>query len=460
MRAATKVGIAVLLAVFAFVSVRYYLLGFGWRNQTYVVRVRFKDVRDLDEGSYVRMAGVRIGTVQRIDLVRTPDNRMMAEVVLQIVRRYRIPKNSVFRISSGGLIGEKYVDILPGTSAAVLPQKQEPAEEDVVYGVETPQLEDLITKASKFADETSRIAENINSVAGSIESVVRDLRLGKDLRAVLANAERATRRADALIADLRNLVAANRPYVSQATQNIAETTEGFKEMANVIRDLVTEANLKETLEKTLANVQKATENIERASANIEKLTADEKMREDLRATIANLRQTAENTKEITLAVNETVNRLLGRRRRESGQQVGPPPPVSAVTGQTSFDVYQTVSPGRFRLDVNRVQPLSGGRFAYFGLRDVGETTRINLQLGQSLSRSLDVRYGFYASRLGVGLDYNLTGPTGFSLNLYRPNDLQVDIYGKTRLRDDLSLYFGVESAFRRNIATFGLQFRR
>ncbi len=57
MRAATKVGIAVLLAVFAFVSVRYYLLGFGWRNQTYVVRVRFKDVRDLDEGSYVRMAG-------------------------------------------------------------------------------------------------------------------------------------------------------------------------------------------------------------------------------------------------------------------------------------------------------------------------------------------------------------------------------------------------------------------
>lgn len=461
MRSATKVGIAVVLAVSAFLVAHWYILSLGWRAEMYSIRVRFGDIQDLEDGAHVRMAGVRIGTVRSIDLVADESGRIVAELGLDVLKKYKIPRDSRFRITSGGLIGEKYVDIIPGTKREYLPQKQKPTVRDVVYGVDTPQLDDLIIKASELADETSRIAANIQSASAAIDRLIRDQRLGRDLRMIVSNTERATRRADALIADIRQMVVANRPEVARTARNIADATEGFKELAQVIQSLVTESDLQGSLQETLGHVKAAAANIEQASANVAKLSGDEGIQADLRATIANLRQSAENTRQITERINETVNRILGRRRApaEAGSAVGPPPPPT-VSKQTSVDVYQTVNPGRFRLDVNSVWPMSGGRFAYLGLRDVGESAKLNLQLGRTLSDNLDVRYGFYASRLGVGLDYGLTSPSGFSLNLYHPNDLKLDVYGKTSLGRNMSLYFGLESVFRRNNPTFGLQFRR
>lgn len=461
MRSATKVGIAVVLAVSAFLAAQWYILSLGWRAEMYSIRVRFGDIQDLEDGAHVRMAGVRIGTVRSIDLVADESGRIVAELGLDVLKKYKIPKDSRFRITSGGLIGEKYVDIIPGTKREYLPQNQKPTVRDVVYGVDTPQLDDLIIKASELADETSRIAANIESASAAIDRLIRDQRLGRDLRAIVANTERATRRADALIADIRQMVVANRPEVARTARNIADATEGFKELAQVIQSLVTESDLQGSLQETLGHVKAAAANIEQASANVAKLSGDEGIQADLRATVASLRQSAENTRQITERINETVNRILGRRRApaEAGTAVGPPPPPT-VSKQTSVDVYQTVNPGRFRLDVNSVWPMSGGRFAYIGLRDVGESAKLNLQLGRTLTDNLDVRYGFYASRLGVGLDYGLTSPSGFSLNLYHPNDLKLDVYGKTRLGPNMSLYFGLESALRRNNPTIGLQFRR
>jgi len=468
-RSATKVGIAVVLAVAAFVGVRIYVYELGFKTSTYPVVVDFKDVQDLEEGANVRMAGVRIGKVDRIFLKREntsfagrPGAPKLGEVVAEVVLRIRagktIPADSTFRITTGGLIGERYVDIIPGRSSRNLPLRYANGAIIPAPGTQMPQLDDMLVKAYQLADQTSVIAANLQSATDAIDKLIRDQRLNRDLRQAMANVAVATRRANVILADIDRMVVRNSPNITRAARNIADTTESFKELAGVVHGLVTESDLQETLKETMAHLRSAAASMDQTAANIASLSGDKAMRADIKETVASLRQSAQNTREITETVNEAVQKLLGKRR-PSGTPSGPPPPPQVVTRQTSIDIFQTTNPGRFRLDLNGAFPLGSKRFAYLGLRDVGESTKLNLQLGQPLGGRWDLRYGLYASRLGVGLDYNLTRPTGLSFNFYDPNDTHLDIYGKARLNQNMSLYLGLEGAFRYNNPTIGLQIR-
>jgi phospholipid/cholesterol/gamma-HCH transport system substrate-binding protein len=120
---------------------------------------------------------------------------------------------------------------------------------------------------------------------------------------------------------------------------------------------------------------------------------------------------------------------------------------------------QSVDPGRFRADVNGVVPIGNG-FLYGGVRDLGETNRLNLQIGRPVGEQWSLRYGLYDGRVGVGLDEGLGLPDGWSLNLYHPNRLTLDLYRRNRLQDDTSLVYGVENLFRNPRPSIGVRLRR
>ena len=76
-----------------------------------VLTARFDKIDGLNNGADVRIAGVKVGAVvsQRID----PQN-FVAEVTINVDRSLRLPDDTSAEITSEGLLGGKYVSLVPG----------------------------------------------------------------------------------------------------------------------------------------------------------------------------------------------------------------------------------------------------------------------------------------------------------------------------------------------------------
>ena len=114
-----RVGVFVLLALAAFLGM-VYALGARARlfEARYTIHADFTEVGGLVEGATVRLAGVQIGRVVDVRLAGEPGGKVRVE--LNIARRYsdRIRKDSVARVETQGLLGDRIVEITGGTTTA------------------------------------------------------------------------------------------------------------------------------------------------------------------------------------------------------------------------------------------------------------------------------------------------------------------------------------------------------
>ena len=79
----------------------------------YPLQASFRSLEGISVGSDVRLAGVKIGTVTDIDL---NSDTYRADTGFSIRREVAIPDDSAVVISSEGLLGGNFVEILPGAS--------------------------------------------------------------------------------------------------------------------------------------------------------------------------------------------------------------------------------------------------------------------------------------------------------------------------------------------------------
>jgi phospholipid/cholesterol/gamma-HCH transport system substrate-binding protein len=111
-----RVGVFVLVALATFLGM-IYALGARARlfEARYTVHADFTEVGGLTEGATVRLAGVQIGRVTGVHLPGQPGGKVRVD--LDVARRYgdRIRRDSIARIETQGLLGDKIVEITVGT---------------------------------------------------------------------------------------------------------------------------------------------------------------------------------------------------------------------------------------------------------------------------------------------------------------------------------------------------------
>jgi len=79
-------------------------------RDAYTLRARFSNVSGLNEGSAVRIAGVRKGTVADIEL----NDRFYAIATLRLEGSLKLSDGTIASVKTSGLIGDKYVSLSPG----------------------------------------------------------------------------------------------------------------------------------------------------------------------------------------------------------------------------------------------------------------------------------------------------------------------------------------------------------
>jgi phospholipid/cholesterol/gamma-HCH transport system substrate-binding protein len=100
------------LAVLGYVSLHLGQVSFR-ASEGYTVQAEFTNAGGLQDGAAVELAGVQVGQVEKVQL--TEDYR--AHITIHLHPTVVLKEDAKAAIKSAGLIGERYVEIAPGTTA-------------------------------------------------------------------------------------------------------------------------------------------------------------------------------------------------------------------------------------------------------------------------------------------------------------------------------------------------------
>ncbi|HEV8226075.1 MAG TPA: MlaD family protein [Methylomirabilota bacterium] len=214
-----RIGTFILVSLGVFFAI-VYLLGARARyfESKYEIAAEFSEVAGLIEGATVRLAGVQIGRVTSVVLATNPGGKV--RVTMTVARRFheRIRENSEARIATQGLLGDKIVDITPGTPEAppVRPgatiNAQDPQEMSRMFaeGARTLQaVSELATTLRAAADRLDKggTFDDIGAAVKSARRITDEVEKGKGWLHVLVYEEpEALRRLNGVLASTQQLI--------------------------------------------------------------------------------------------------------------------------------------------------------------------------------------------------------------------------------------------------------------
>ena len=106
----TVIGALVLLVAFGFLIFAMDNSQVG-RVSGYEVRAKFSKVDGVAVGGDVKISGIKVGTIRNIQL---DPKKYNAEISMEINQDVKLPKDTFARIDSEGLLGGRYLTLVPG----------------------------------------------------------------------------------------------------------------------------------------------------------------------------------------------------------------------------------------------------------------------------------------------------------------------------------------------------------
>lgn len=111
-----KIGLFV-IAVLMVAAVSFFRIQKPEQKQGSLIHVHFGYVAGLTQGAPVSLAGVTIGEVHSVKVAKK-DDEIGVDVALMVRQPEFVQPDSDFRISSKGLLGAKYIEIIPTNNEA------------------------------------------------------------------------------------------------------------------------------------------------------------------------------------------------------------------------------------------------------------------------------------------------------------------------------------------------------
>jgi len=342
-----RVGVFVLVALAVFLGL-VYALGARARlfEARYTIHADFTEVGGLVEGATVRLAGVQIGRVTGVHLPGEPGGKVRVD--LTIARRYsdRIRKNSIARIETQGLLGDKIVEITVGQATAppVAPGEvlaaRDPADfgRVIAAGAETAKDVGALAAALRETAEKvnqSKLIEDAATTVNKLGRVVDQVEHGRGWAHTLVYEEPlALRRLNELIATTQTLVervekgqgaagvlvspestASAKRFVA-AMDRISGMVEQPEREPGLLPGLLFDPKYRPVLEdlRTVAhNLREVSDRLAGGRGTLGSLVADSGDEGELKLTLQDLRAAVANLKAISQKINEgegTVGALI------------------------------------------------------------------------------------------------------------------------------------------------------
>jgi len=254
MNAQARLGAFVLVALIVLGLLSSRIGRFQWvEQQGNLIETVLQDAAGIAIQSPVLMAGVKVGTVQGIDL---EDHQALVHML--ILPNIKLPASTTAHIAGGGLVGEKYIAL----SASVgdnnaLQGKRIPSEQQA--GLET-----ILNGASSVTNELQRITHKANHIADVVGAMLAENR--QDIR-------HATQGFGDTGEELSGLLKSHQKDLNQLLKTLPEAAQSgkvfFHESSMAMKDFrELLIDNRENLYRTLFELRKASENLAAFSDDI------------------------------------------------------------------------------------------------------------------------------------------------------------------------------------------------
>lgn len=398
-----KVGIFTVIGLVLLTAIVLYLSGFNPAEEDdYSFDITFNQVTGLKPGAGVSYAGIAVGRVQAIEAYKDK-----AKVTVEIRGGTQIAKDSLFTINSDGLMGEKFISIMPPQH----PSGVYLAGGESVQGVDEKGLDYLLAQAGTTLVDVQELIKSMNTILGNKN-------VQNSLVQTAVNLNELTGNMNELMRVMSNLAVNNQQDIDKMIKNLSAMTASMAsaadEIDSMLNDFSSDGQTAENMKTAIANLAATSQSIQKMAANMEPVIADP-------ATAQKLQNIIDNASNISTRADTMMNK------------------VSNIKVKTGVDALYSGGESDWAVNADVRVYSNPNSFLLIGADDIGgDDSGTNLQVGTG-NGTVTGRGGLIDDKVGVGIDFKTSDKTQFSVDAYDPDDLRVKLRGQYELADDTYL---------------------
>lgn len=176
----------------------FFLLLMAGKSQlfqdTYQIQILFNYIGGLAQNAPVHLAGKAVGRVVDIRFKDSPEGRVI--VAVSVAKEAVIRKDSRAFIDALGFMGEKFIEIIPGS-----PEAAPLHENGTLRGIDPIPLIELVKKGTQIAEEFEKTADSMQGLIGDLNQIVGQNRT--ELDGTVKNLHEASKNLKEMTADLK-----------------------------------------------------------------------------------------------------------------------------------------------------------------------------------------------------------------------------------------------------------------
>lgn len=228
----------------------------------YPINAPFEDLKQLKNGSDVRLAGVSIGAVTATKL-----QNGQAMAVLSIEPNFNIPIDSTAVITTAGLLGNNYISIQLGTEVVYLKHG------DTIKTKEAPDINKVIEGVGELGEKVAKFVDSMNGkgssgMMGPFNSMIQEVK--PKLNAVLDNMIEVSNRLAKNEGTLGKLISEDKVYhqLIAATDDISKAAKDASGLFDDAKKFVEKLDVGDGPLNFVLNDKEAAEQLKKSVANV------------------------------------------------------------------------------------------------------------------------------------------------------------------------------------------------
>jgi phospholipid/cholesterol/gamma-HCH transport system substrate-binding protein len=176
-----KVGIFVFIGIIILMTFVLSIGGYKTWTAGYNVHFTFKFVNGVKLGAPVRFAGIDVGEVKEISFNFNPqESQTKVRLICWIKNDIKIPIDSSVWVNTLGLLGEKYIEIMPGKDySKYLAKNQE------LIGTDPVPMHEIGELLKNLASDIDESIVKIKNKEGTVGKLLYDDTIYKELEALI-----------------------------------------------------------------------------------------------------------------------------------------------------------------------------------------------------------------------------------------------------------------------------------
>jgi phospholipid/cholesterol/gamma-HCH transport system substrate-binding protein len=299
----TRLGMFVALAMVAGFLILETLGGWDMFKSGYHLRAQFNTVQDLKQGDFVKMAGVPVG---RVDKIQLADGKV--EVRMKLNKDAPVHTDSKATIKFTGLMGQYFVSIDFGT-----PTAPHMGDDQLLVTTEQPDLSAIMAKMDDVATGVQNLTKSfsgdkidnilgplvsfmkennprLSAILANVQAISTQVASGKGTVGRLINEDTLYTSAYATITNLQDVSADAKGAVAQARTMMDLVNSGQGTIGKLVKD---DTLYRETT-ATMSNLRQITDKINSGQGSVGKLVNDQEFYKNAKMSLQKLDKAMES----------------------------------------------------------------------------------------------------------------------------------------------------------------------